>query len=245
MLFRSELTLEQNIQITRNFIKNNFTKLGLVADFSIHAPHKFKDGTDNKNIHAHILVTTRAIENGEWKKNKFRAEDLPKVRKEFNTEKINGKMAEQVFLKQLRENWQDTVNYKFMELDINARIDCRTLQAQGIDREPTQHMGVTATAIQRKGKEPRRTKYKPVTKKTEIETLRISISDKEIYEEFEKNPEHLELLKLQTQVKKIENMSLDEWEQFIKHKGKDNFNYNAVGEFEQNIRRHKIGRANV
>jgi archaellum component FlaC len=47
-----------------------------------------------------------------------------------------------------RANWAKTCNERLQEKD---RIDHRTLEAQGIDREPTIHIGVTAKALERKG----------------------------------------------------------------------------------------------
>src|SRR3546814_10212168 len=39
-------------------------------------------------------------------------------------------------LQEWREAWADHVNERLAELDIDARIDHRTLEAQGIDLEP-------------------------------------------------------------------------------------------------------------
>lgn len=73
-----ELTLEQQIALTRAYIDKNFTSKGMCADFAIHNPPV----TDNnkipldaqgnhthnpdkmifQNSHAHILLTTRPID---------------------------------------------------------------------------------------------------------------------------------------------------------------------------------------
>jgi hypothetical protein len=40
-----------------------------------------------------------------------------------------------------RNHWADSVNQKLKELGINERIDCRSYQAQGNKKMPTEHMG--------------------------------------------------------------------------------------------------------
>ena len=54
-----ELSLEKQIELTREFVKDTFVDKGMVADIFIH---------DNKkgNPHAHIMLTMRPFENGTW-----------------------------------------------------------------------------------------------------------------------------------------------------------------------------------
>lgn len=138
----SELDLLDNIEIIKRWIKNNYTSRGLVADLCIHSEHKDKKtGQGNKNIHAHILVSTRAVDSNGW------------TEKDREVNSTN-------YLKIVRKSWADICNFKFAEMDIAERIDERTLAEQGIDREPQQHLGAVVTAMQRKGKKTRRKKYK-------------------------------------------------------------------------------------
>ncbi|HDT6013295.1 TPA: MobA/MobL family protein, partial [Raoultella ornithinolytica] len=51
---------------------------------------------------------------------------------------------------QWRERFAELTNERLQENGITARVDHRTLEAQGIDREPTQHLGPSATAIERR-----------------------------------------------------------------------------------------------
>jgi len=55
------------------------------------------------------------------------------------------------YLKQWRENWSDICNEKLQHKGFLERIDHKTLEAQGIDREPTIHIGVQGKALERKG----------------------------------------------------------------------------------------------
>lgn len=138
-----ELSLNDNMEILKKWAGINYVSRGLVADICIHPEHKNKKtGKGNDNIHAHILVSVRGVNSNGWEKKKDRESN------------------DRNFLKEVRKSWADICNKKFEELGIDERIDHRTLEEQGIDREPQQHMGVVATAMQRKGKQTRRKKYK-------------------------------------------------------------------------------------
>jgi hypothetical protein len=53
-----ELTPEQNRWLVQDFVRENFTRKGYVADVAIHAPDAHGD---DRNIHAHIMVTMRTL----------------------------------------------------------------------------------------------------------------------------------------------------------------------------------------
>ena len=120
-----ELNLKENIELVREYIKDNFVSHGMCADFAIH-------DTGSGNPHAHIMLTTREITNaGFGKKNRD----------------WNDKSRLEVW----RENWANICNERLKQKGLNTRIDHRTLEAQGIDREPTMHIGATAQAMERRG----------------------------------------------------------------------------------------------
>ena len=52
---------------------------------------------------------------------------------------------------QCRELWAERANHALRLAGHEARIDHRTLEAQGIDRVPTTHMGPSVAALERKG----------------------------------------------------------------------------------------------
>jgi hypothetical protein len=54
-----ELTQQQREWLIKDFVRENFTRAGMVADVNMHAPDK--EG-DQRNIHAHILLTTRTLD---------------------------------------------------------------------------------------------------------------------------------------------------------------------------------------
>jgi ATP-dependent exoDNAse (exonuclease V) alpha subunit len=54
-----ELTDAQRKELVAEFVRDNFVAKGMVADIAIHAPSRHGD---DRNVHAHVLLTTRAIE---------------------------------------------------------------------------------------------------------------------------------------------------------------------------------------
>ena len=124
-----ELTDEQRQQLITDFVRENFVRKGMIADVTIHLPHN--DG-DDRNHHAHILLTTRQIG----------AEGFGQKAREWNSKEQ---------LETWRENWARTANRYLERHGHEARIDHRSLEAQGIDREPTQHLGPQASQMERAG----------------------------------------------------------------------------------------------
>ena len=124
-----ELTLEENVDLIRSFSEKNFISHGMVADIAIHN----SDSADGeKNPHAHIMLTMREI-------NK---EGFQKKNREWNSTDT---------LESWRKEWQDSTNDFLAKKNIDQRIDHRSLEAQGIDREATIHIGVDASAMEKRG----------------------------------------------------------------------------------------------
>ena len=122
------------------------TRRGYAADVAIHAPDK---GGDQRNIHAHMLVTVRQFDASTkdgWAKAKERPWTTPKERDAFYVGE----------LERFRASWEKLANRHLERAGKSERIGMKTLEAQGIKREPTRHMGVAATAMERKGQQPER-----------------------------------------------------------------------------------------
>lgn len=100
------------------------------VDLAIHAPGR---GGDLRNHHAHLLLTTRRLAAGGFSE-KTRELDDPK----------SGEVA------RWRERWASLVNEHLAERGHSARVDHRSLEAQGIEREPGYHKGPAVTAIERR-----------------------------------------------------------------------------------------------
>src|SRR3546814_116805 len=114
-----EMTEEQGIELARDFVRDGFVERGMIADLNVH----WDIGADGlARPHAHVMLTMREIRIGEDGSAEFGA----KVRDWNRTE----------LLTHWREAWAEHVNERLVALDIDARIDHRTLQAPGIDLEP-------------------------------------------------------------------------------------------------------------
>jgi MobA/MobL family len=123
-----ELNHDQRLQLVRGFIRDEITPLGMVADSAIHAPDR--DG-DDRNWHTHILLTMRRIEGDGFAGTKAR---------DWNKKEL---------VEHWREAWAEHCNAALEDAGFDARIDHRSLEAQGLDRLASQHMGKEATALER------------------------------------------------------------------------------------------------
>jgi hypothetical protein len=129
----SELTKEQRRELAVKFAKELVERHGFAADICIHKPSR--EG-DQRNHHAHILVTTRRIgPEGFTEKTRELDERINRGPKEFE---------------HWRERFAKLTNEALEKHRHQERVDHRTLKAQGIERAPTQHLGPRATAIERK-----------------------------------------------------------------------------------------------
>lgn len=131
-----EMSQEQGIELARDFVQAEFVDRGMIADLNVH----WDIGTDGlAKPHAHVMLTMREIKIGE----DGSAEFGPKVR-DWNRSEL---------LTQWREAWADHVNERLAALDIDARVDHRTLEAQGIDLEPQHKIGPAASRMAAEGRE--------------------------------------------------------------------------------------------
>ena len=129
-----EMTQEQGIALARDFVQREFVALGMIADLNVH----WDIGEDGlAKPHAHVMLSMREVnENGFGRK----------VRDWNRTE----------LLHQWRERWADHVNERLASLDMDARVDHRSLEAQGIDLEPQHKIGPAGARRLDRGEEAER-----------------------------------------------------------------------------------------
>ena len=136
-----ELTKAQRLELTRAFSQELANRFGCAVDFAVHRPHR--EG-DERNFHAHILTTTRQVEaTGLGAKTSIEWADTDRARQGL------GPAKEEVTA--IRERWAVLTNEKLQALGLESRIDHRSLDAQGEQRIPGQHLGPSVTAIERRG----------------------------------------------------------------------------------------------
>lgn len=129
-----ELTLEQNQRLAQDFVREQFMRQGYAARVDIHVPDK--DG-DDRNIHMHVWASLRKIGPEGFAATKKEQQDNFKNR--------------DAYVEEMRERWERLANRHLERAGVDARIDRRSLQERGIDREPDQHKGPAVTAMQRRG----------------------------------------------------------------------------------------------
>jgi len=148
-----ELDREKQINLVREYVKENFVKVGMCADIAIH------DKNDG-NPHCHILLTMRPLnEDTTWgaksKKEYILDENGEKVKLKngnYKTRKINTTdWNEQYKAEEWRKAWADITNKYLEENSIQDKVDHRSYQRQGIEQIPTIHLGVSATQMEKKG----------------------------------------------------------------------------------------------
>lgn len=124
-----ELTDEQREALVRQFVRDQFVSKGMVADVNIHT---HSPSGDERNDHAHILLTTRTLT----------ASSFGPKERSWNSRD---------FVHDTREAWADAQNRTFERLGLDLRVDHRSLADQGIDREPEPKLGQHATEAIRNG----------------------------------------------------------------------------------------------
>ncbi len=123
------MTQAQGIELARDFVQAEFVDQGMIADLNVHWDMA-EDGTPKP--HAHVMLTMRSVDEDGFG---------PKVREWNRTEMVE----------RWRERWAELANERLAELDIDARIDHRSLEAQGVPLEPQSQIGAPAQRIEGEG----------------------------------------------------------------------------------------------
>lgn len=122
----NELDSVRRVALARTFAREIAERYKVAVDLSVHEPRP--DG-DPRNFHAHLLTTTREVTPAglgakaglDMHQRERQRRALPDSRQEF----VN-----------LRERWAALTNQSLRDANLDARVDHRSLAAQGIDREP-------------------------------------------------------------------------------------------------------------
>ncbi len=125
-----ELTPQQREWLVKDFAREAFVRKGYAVDIAIHAPDK---KSDDRNHHAHIMVTMRTLDG-----DGFAAKKDPAMNR-----------REQ--LGEWREQWAHLANRHLERHGHEARIDHRSLKEQGVEREAGIHLGYAANEMAQRG----------------------------------------------------------------------------------------------
>lgn len=136
-----ELTAEQRLDVTRTISQMLADRYGAAVDFAIHAPH---EESDVRNHHAHILMTTRQVTAAGFG-------EKTHIERENKWLLANNLATTDMQLRELRQAWEGIVNERLALAGFDVRIDHRSHVARGLEITPTEHMGVHATQLERRG----------------------------------------------------------------------------------------------
>ena len=155
---QNEFSMEENIELARRFLLEQFVSRGMVVDFAVHSPDKEDGGIQNP--HFHVMCPIRPIlPNGKWGNKQRREyaldEDGNRIRDEAGNYVFNAvpttDWGSPETLEAWRQAWADLCNAKFAEKGLDCRIDHRSYERQGIEQIPTRHEGPTVRAMEAKG----------------------------------------------------------------------------------------------
>ncbi|WP_419320591.1 Ti-type conjugative transfer relaxase TraA [Caulobacter sp. ErkDOM-E] len=124
-----ELDQAQGVALARAFVQREFVDRGMVADLNVHWDF---DELGRAKPHAHVMLSLReaGVEGFGLKVREWNARGL---------------------LETWRESWANHVNERLAELDIDARVDHRSLEAQGLDLEPQDKIGAAGARREARG----------------------------------------------------------------------------------------------
>ena len=135
----AEMNDAQRLDLVRGFARDLVERYGFAIDFAIHAPR-----TDTPNHHAHLLATTRELGiEGFGEKSVLEISDAR--RQERGLEPFFKEVIA------IRERWAAAANAGLAEANIDVRIDHRSLEAQGIEREPLPPLPRAVIELERRG----------------------------------------------------------------------------------------------
>ncbi|MCL1977750.1 MAG: MobA/MobL family protein [Candidatus Bathyarchaeota archaeon] len=173
---QAKFDLEEQKAMLREYIKENFVAKGMIADFAIHikgsgnlnSPAEgVASGVRNQqresaltpaaNPHAHIMLTTRRIAPDGFK------------------EKVRDWDSRENLLK-WRKNWAEINNRLLEQKGLEERIDHRSYRAQGVEQEPTIHLGSQAWALEKRGIRTERGDYNREVRRRNAERAANRIS---------------------------------------------------------------------
>ena len=182
-----ELSLEQNIELVKEYVQENFVNDGMVADVNLHMDKE-------ENPHAHILLTVRPFNNdGTWWKFKSKKEYIKNENGDFVLDANGNKKSRKIDLTgwnhkekaiQWRENLADKINEKLKENGLDVQVSHLSYEDQGLHKLPKNRLTREEFYIEKKEKERTEKEgleYIPVTTYGKL-NAEIEAYNQELYE---------------------------------------------------------------
>ena len=137
---QNEFSLEENIDLARQFLLEQFVSRGMICDCSAHLPDKEDGGIANP--HFHVMCPIRPLkENGKWDAKQHRVYMLDEDGNYVFNAVPTTDWGRPETLEEWRKAWADLCNARFGEKGLSCRIDHRSYERQGIEQLPTVHEG--------------------------------------------------------------------------------------------------------
>ena len=148
-----ELNEDEQKELLKKYVQENFVDEGMVADVAIHRDHP-------DNPHAHVMLTNRPFNpDGTWGLKSKRENILDENGNKIYTGNSRFPKSRKVWLvdwdkkekiNQWRHNWAVSVNQVLEQKNIPDRISEKSFADQGIDEVATQHEGINSKRHERK-----------------------------------------------------------------------------------------------
>ena len=219
-----ELDADQRKDLAKAFATALVDRYGVIADLAIHEPSK---GGNDKNHHAHIMLTTRKAEldpeNNLTLTTKAEIELSNAKRKTLNM----GTTQEDI--KQIRATWADLANHALEQAGQQQKIDHRSYADQNNGLQATIHEGTSVTQLRRQGIDTEISRYNDHVKQHNAQQLDQQKQQKESvlqrglnrvdqgFDQWQKNQETKRLeLERQAEMKRQQELDKQRAEQALR-----------------------------
>lgn len=153
-----EFTLEQQRYLLQDYIRENFTRKGLVVIAAIHQPDPHS--ADDRNVHAHLLISLRTLDADGFSKDKSQ-EQANYMNRHAYTAELRTSWA-QLGARHLTRHGFALEGERWAKGDLTLNQQRAAALERGdrqwadhCNREAGRHLGPAASAMQRKGQRTR------------------------------------------------------------------------------------------
>ena len=162
-----ELDADQRKDLAKEFAQSLVDRYGVIADLAIHEPSK---GGNDKNHHAHIMLTTRKAELDP--DNKLTLTTKTDIELSNAKRKSLNMGTTQDDIKQIRETWADLANHALERAGYREKIDHRSYADQNNGLQATIHEGTSVTQLRRQGIDTEISRYNDHVKQHNAQHLK-------------------------------------------------------------------------
>ncbi len=157
-----ELSADARLSLARAFAQDLADRYGAAVDFAVHVP---QGKSDIRNVHAHVMMTTREVTpDGLGEKTMIERENRWLL--------ANGLPTSHMQMRDIRKAFADHANRHLLEAGLDIRVDHRSHLDRGLELSPTEHMGVHANQMERRGLDASRARLEEKAAKKNADLIR-------------------------------------------------------------------------